>query len=194
MAQIFNWLQLCHHPCLTRITQLNFFSITVKIKLAIPQNPTFDSQMLPPTQSCSWFLQCSCMGATLRNATTLPDFLCTRVALQNENNAVKKCRQPWWQPDHRTRFKTTHGSSSLHQLWQCTTPCHYHGSLDPQIAQQPLLKKNTHIHLNLWSVWISKFQRTGKNKKSRAIFDPVNSGLSLPWLSLNVSGREHILV
>ena len=55
-----------------------------------------------------------------------------------------------------------------------------------------LIKKNTCFHLNSWSARISKFHCTGK--KSRAIFDLVNSGLSLHWLSLNVRGGECILV
>jgi hypothetical protein len=41
-------------------------------------------------------------------------------------------------------------------------------------------------------VWISTFQTT--RKKNRAIFDPTNSGLSLPPSSLNERGRECILL
>ena len=59
-----------------------------------------------------------------------PIFLCTRVARQSENHAVqKKCRRPWWQPDHQTQFKTTNLTSSLRQFWWCNTPCHYHGKV-----------------------------------------------------------------
>ncbi len=60
---------------------------------------------------------------------------------------------------------------------------------DPPIAQQPRpFKKNTHFHPNSWSAQTSEFGRTGK--KSRVIFDPANSGLSVPPPPLKVRGRE----
>ncbi len=105
----------------------------------------------------------------------------------------KKLQRTWWQPDHWTRFKTTDRTLSVRQFWQCNTPCHYHGKVPwPSDCPATTSLKNTHFHINSWSAWISEFQCTGK--KSRAIFDPVNSGLSLPWFSLNVRGRECILV
>ena len=52
------------------------------------------------------------------------------------------------------------------------------------------IERNTHFHSNSWSAWISEFRCTGK--KCRAIFDPANSGLSLPSSSLIVRGSECI--
>ena len=46
--------------------------------------------MLPHRQSCLQFSRCSRMGVTLRDETTLPNFLCTCIALQSENNTVQK--------------------------------------------------------------------------------------------------------
>ena len=45
--------------------------------------------MLPHTQSCLQFLQCSFTRATLRNETASPLF-CTHVVLQSENCTVQK--------------------------------------------------------------------------------------------------------
>ena len=49
-------------------------------------------------------------------------------------------------------------------------------------------KKNNHFHPNSWSAQTSEFGRT--RKKSRVIFDPANSGLSVPPPPLKVRGRE----
>ena len=116
-----------------------------------------------PTQSLLQFLWCSCTGATLRNATALPDiFIYLPCAAKSKSCSTKKCSRPWLQPDHRTRFKRTHQALMLGPFWWCTSPLHYHGKA-PQPSYLPettSLKKNTRFHPNLWSAWISEFRCT----------------------------------
>ena len=128
--------------------------------------------------------KCDCIGRF---------FLCTRVAWLSENNAVQKNPQPWWQPDHRIWFKTTHWTSSLHQFWWCNTPCPNHG----KVPQPSDCRETTSFKKHPFSpkfMECMNLRILTHGKKSTAIFDPVNSGLSLPWFSLNLRGRECILV
>ena len=93
------------------------------------------------------------MGATLRNASALADFLCTHIAQQSENYAVQKNAD-----DHGDNRITKPGSKQLTEhhcsinsdnatpLATIMARC-----LDPQIAHKPLPLKNTHFYPNSWN-------------------------------------------
>ena len=184
MSHIFDWLQLCHHP--------SFFLHHCKDQIGNPPKPNIWFSNVAPHTKLFVIFAMQLHGGNIKKWDCIAQFVhvpalhCKVTIMQ-----YKKCRRSWWQPDHQTRFKATHRTSSLSQFWQCTTPSHYHGKM-PWPSDHPATTsfKNTQFHPYLWSVWISKFQRTGKNKKSRAIFDPVYSSLH----SLDVRGRECILV
>jgi len=141
--------RLPSHSFLTHITDTSlstFVHISEKIESSIPpQKSTFDSRMLSLTQSYWRFSWCSGTGATLENATALPDFFSTHVALNSENQASQKNAD-----DHGATVATEPGCIELTK----------HGGLDdsrdtpplgtikarcsdPPIAQQPFpLKKH----------------------------------------------------
>ena len=107
-----------------------FFSITVKIELAIPPKPNiWISNVAPHTKLFAIFVMQS-HGGNIKKCDCIAQlFYVPTLRWKVRIMQYKKRRWPWWQPDHRTRFKTTHGTSSLHQLWWCNTPCHYHGKV-----------------------------------------------------------------
>ncbi len=131
--------------------------------------------MLPPTQSCSRFLQYNRTGATLINATALPDFLCTRIALQSENHSVQKNVD-----DHGDNWIMNPVQKNSPNVLAWSIPRMQHPLLQSwqaaptlRLSRNYFFEKNTSFHPTLWSVWISKFRCTGK--KSWAI-------LTLPTL------------
>ena len=146
-----------------------------------PQNWIFDSQMLPPTQSCLQFLQCSHTGATLRNATASPDFLCTRIALQNENNTVQKT----------LKTMVTTGSQIPVQKNSPNTITRWILTMSP-IAQKPLCW-NKKYPFSPEFMKCMNLQIPTRGKKNRAIFDPADSGLSPPPSTFEVRARECFL-
>jgi hypothetical protein len=54
----------------------------------------------------------------------------------------------------------------------------WQGASTLRSSRNSFFEKYTHCHPNSWTAWISEFRCTGK--KSKAIFDPANSGLSFP--------------
>ena len=58
------------------------------------------------------------------------------------------------------------------------TTVSWQGASTLRSSRNSFFEKNTHFHPNSWTAWISEFRCTGK--KSKAIFDPANSGLSFP--------------
>jgi hypothetical protein len=165
------------------------FPIIEKNESSIPPKSNILFSNVPPTQGCSWFLLCSRTGATAS-----PDFLCTHVALQSENHAVQKSSTTMVTTRSPNPVQKNSPSAfprsipMMHHLLSLT----WQGALTLRSHRNYFFEEKNHFHMNLWSAWISGFRCTGK--KSRSIFDPANFGLWLPPSSLNVRGRECILV
>ena len=135
MAHIFNWLQLHSHPFLTHIAQL-FFPITEKSnhQSSLKLNIWF-SNVAPHNKAASNFCNAVARG-NIKKCKCIARFvfIYQHCAANWESRSTKICRQPWWQPNHRTWFKRMHWMPFLVQFWWCITP-------NPPIAQNLLLPK-----------------------------------------------------
>ena len=162
-----------------------FFNTCEKGKFASRNSP-FVSNIVPPAQSCTHFLQYRWCGDNIKNVTKLANFtLCCNVRIMQHKNRVKI-------------VISTHGSKIKPALWihrfkffPSIAPLMQGDTTSQLLSNYFVLKKHL-FHTDLSAVKIFKCACNGK--RQRVISAPVASGTPLSNPPLKRRGRDTILL